>query len=274
MDEALARHERFFPGGADAGPLRAAARWLADRIPPEDTPDRGAEAFGLIQALVAGEVDEPFLRARPDLCRRIASALARRFLETARVHGLALAEPLGRGLPWGVFGLWSGDLSTAHQALQRTLEARPAEPLPWLALGDVLYRMGRLEAARAAYREGYGLAPLGAHWPVEDPAVGKMRADLGADPLWAGAWWAVGAYEEGGFPRYGRLPIRELRAREERLRGLARQGCTAEAFFQGLAVSEAGVAVDTDLCARVRRTMRALNPGAFERHMARLGGSG
>ncbi len=271
VDTALEAHRRVFPGGPDPGPVERAARWLRDAVPPVPGPEAGADALALCRILAEGRAPEPFLRERPDLCLRAASRVAAVFLGAARSRGSPLDAPLAQGLPWGVFALWTGEWHEARAALEAAVRRDPEAGLAWLALGDALVGLGRPQAARAAYREGFGLLPREEAWAVADPELPRRRAELGSDAAWAGPWWAVGAYEEGVFPRYGRLGPRDLEARAARFHRLWERGRAPEAFFQGLAISEQGAQAPLDLCAGVRRRMRELRPEAFHRHMERRG---
>ncbi len=271
VEAALEAHRTVFPGGPDPRPLEGAAAWLRDAVPAVDAPGGGADALVLCRVLVEGRVSEPFLGERPDLCRRIANTVASRFLSSARSRGIPLGSSLAQGLPWGVFALWTGEWNAARAALEAAVRRDPDAGLAWLALGDALVGVGRGEAARAAYREGFGLLPREEAWPVADPEIPLRRVELRSDPVWAGDWWAVGAYEEEVFPRYGRLGPRDLEARAGRFFRLWEQGMAPEAFFQGLAVSEQGTHVPLDLCTGVRRRLQELNAEAFHRHMERKG---
>ena len=269
VETALEAHRRVFPGGPDPGPLERAAAWLRKRVPAVDAPGGGADALALCRALAEGRAPEPFLGGRPDLCRRIARTVASRFLRAARAAGIPLGSPVAGGLPWGVLALWTEEWREARAALETAVRRDPVAGLAWLALGDALVGLGRADAARAAYREGFGLLPREEAWPVADPEIPRRRAELRSEAVWAGDWWAVGAYEEGVFPRYGRLGARELEARAERFFRLWEQGRAPEAFFQGLAVSEQGTDAPLELCAGVRRRLREINAEAFHRHMER-----
>ncbi len=270
MEQALAAHSRLFPRGPDPEPVRRAARWLRDALPSLDVPRRGSDALQVCRTLLEGRVPDAFLRERPDLRRRVACTVASLFLESARAAGIPLSESLAQGLPWGVFGLWTGRVDEARVALERTVRADPEAGLAWLALGDALTLQGSEAAARAAYREGFGLLPCEHEWPLADALVVRARDELRAEAVWSGPWWVVGAYEEGVFPRYARLTPQEIQARGERFSRLCQEGRYPEAFFQGLAISEQGAPAGGDLCAAVRRKMRSLNPQVFSLHMERI----
>jgi len=270
VEQALDAHARVFPRGPDPEPVRRAARWLRAAVPPPEVPRQGPDALQVCRTLLEGGSPDPFLRERPDLCRRVARTVGSLFLRSARAAGIPLTEPLAQGLPWGVFGLWAGRVDDAREALEAVVRSDPEASLAWLALGDALTLQGNAPAARAAYREGFGLLPREDGWPLADPAVVRAREEIRAEALWGGSWWAVGAYEEGVFPRYARLEPAETQIRAERFLRLCREGRHPEAFFQGIAVSEQGEAAGMDLCATVRRGMRGLNPEAFVLHMERI----
>ncbi len=272
VEQALDAHVRVFPRGPDPEPVRRAARWLREAVPPPEVPRRGADALRVCRTLLEGGAPDAFLREKPDLRRRVARTVASLFLRSARAAGIELSEPLAQGLPWGVFGLWAGRLDEAREALEVAVRGDPEAGLAWLALGDALTLQGNAPAARAAYREGFGLLPCEDGWPLADPVVVRARDELRADAVWGGPWWAVGAYEEGVFPRYARLTPQEIQARGERFFRLCREGRHPEAFFQGLAISERGTSGGVDLCATVRRKMRSMNPQVFSLHMERIRG--
>ncbi len=270
VEQALDAHARAFPKGADPEPVRRAARWLRAVVPPPEVPRRGADALLVCRTLLEGGGPDPFLQEKPGLCRRVARTVGSLFLRAARAAEIPLTEPLAQGFPWGVFGLWAGQADDAREALEAAVRGNPEAALAWLALGDALTAQGNAQAARAAYRESYGLLPREDGWPLADPRLARAREEIRAEALWGGSWWAVGAYEEQVFPRYARLAPAEIQTRAERFSRLCREGRHPEAFFQGLAVSEQGEAAGVDLCANIRRGMRGLNPEAFALHMDRI----
>jgi len=127
-----------------------------------------AQSWALAEALVhsaQGRVDPADLEewaAMAPADERAAHALLRRFLRRPRpvgrhwkMEGRSSAEvaPAPAGLVWTVLGRLSlqlGRLDDAEAHLRRAALVWP-DSLPWL--GDLEYRLGRLEQARSAWRE-------------------------------------------------------------------------------------------------------------------------
>ena len=68
----------------------------------------------------------------------------------------------------------AGKLEAASRAYTTAASAWPDQALPWLGLGNVAYRQGRLRSARNAYRRAHALAP-------EDPVVANNLAQVLAE---------------------------------------------------------------------------------------------
>ncbi|GAB6064811.1 hypothetical protein [Deferrisoma palaeochoriense] len=266
--EDLEGQERRRPGPGTAE-LREALGWIRGRL-PEASEAEGPGTLRLCRALREGRTGCSALDRRPSARRGLVRALAGRFAPLARAHP---AAPLAEGLPWAVFLAWAGHPAEAAPALEEWVRRVPEEPLVWLALGDARVLQGWERAGRAAYREGFGLAP-DSSWEVEDAALGPARAEVARAAPWGGPWWAVGLYEAGWFPRYGPLTAGEIAARYERFKRLSSGEPGPRAFFLGLALSEPAAGVPTRLRATVRRQMREMAPEVFEAHLDRIRGEG
>jgi tetratricopeptide (TPR) repeat protein len=70
----------------------------------------------------------------------------------------------------------SGKLDEASRAYRTAATAWPDQALPWLGLGNVYYRQGRLRPARNAYRRAHELAPAD---PVVANNLAQVLAELG-----------------------------------------------------------------------------------------------
>ena len=280
---ALAEHRRLFPFGSDPGPVEEAARWLAEHLPGEDAeiPLYGRQALEACRVLVGGCAPAAFSRVGPETARRAAGSLASRCLRKMAAAEVEPSTPLTGDLPWAVFHLWAGDPWAARRGLETFVRGREESPLAYLALGDALWQAGRPEESLRAYREGYGLDPDGEGWVPASPRMAEIRGPLAAEPFFAGEWWAVGAYLDARFPSYRGATPEVVGKRWERfLRFLGEMPESGAAphprrgqpplFFAGLVLSENARWVGLRDLEFVRKTLRELNPQAYEIHLERL----
>ncbi len=198
-------------------------------------------------------------------------SLAREALRKASGAGTPLSASAGGGLPWGVFLLLSGDPEQACRTLKEFQRVHGPTAAAYLALGEACRDAGRPGEAERAWREGYGLDPAGRSWGPEPEWVTVLREDFAADEVFAGDWWAAGAYLDGRLPRYGRTGVDLVARRLRRFRDAdaSETGTTSAPvlFFSGLFLSEHGDRLPDGDLARVRRTLRRLHPEAFALHM-------
>jgi len=195
--------------------------------------------------------------------------------------GASPRSPLAEGLPWGVFELWRGRPASARQPLLAWLQGTEPAAIACLALGDACWVGGRRDEAACAYREGYGLDPSGEAWRVADPSIPLLRQRIEGMPAYAGPWWAVGAYLDGGFPAYGEAapPViarrwRRFAAWRERWVSSGEQVSDPVLFFAGLFLSEQGSRLGDRELRVVRETLRTLHGDAYEWHREVLGDRG
>lgn len=270
--DALGRHRRQSPHGPDPEPVEAAAHWLEARLPePEEGPGVCAvRVLDLCRALRGAGGDLPgLLRSGTDQVSVLISSLACRGLDAMGGVGATSADPLTSEVPWGVFHLLAGNPFEARSALLEFLPHHGRSAVGWAALGEACDRAGRGDEADRAWREGYGLDHTGGGWAPVAPRIERLQKEFSTDPLFAGPWWAVGAYLEGRLPRYGRTEAAVVSRRWRWFVGHPDQSPPVQ-FFAGLFLSEQGAGLPVDDLARVRRALRDLHPEAYALHRERL----
>ncbi len=273
----LERHRASGGNPREIERAEEAAAWLRQHVPP---PDLAVEAWGrasvaLCRALREGLAEGGVLARRGEVTASIVGQAARDALRRMAEEGIPGSRPLAAGLPWGVFRLLAGSPEGAMEDLAVFLRTRgPSAPAAH-ALGEALASLGREEEAFRAWREAYGASPFDPGWGPEPLPIASLRAAFRDDPLFAEAWWAVGAYVDGRFPRYALAGPAEASSRWRRFlagdEAFRRGELSAPVlFFLGLHPSEHGHLLPPRDAGRVRRVLRSLHPEACELHLEQL----
>ena len=139
-------------------------------------PQRAARAFS-----TAIQVDGTHAGAHFGLGRSLAAMnapdAAKRHLKRAQI--LDPKNPLP-GLALARAEHAAGDAEAAVRTLDQTIERHPSFVEAHIARGDVLWRIGRLDAAAASYQEAVAVAPSQAVGPMRLAMLQQARGDAAA----------------------------------------------------------------------------------------------